>query len=107
MKLKIVQAGEPVLRQRARELTRDEIRARTTQELIEWMRQTMYDAPGVGLAAHKSDSVFNWPSSKTSPSTYGPLQRTGLKKCAGKLFPFRLSSIPGIKVDDGPTGRVL
>ena len=51
MRLKIVQVGEPVLRQRARPLDADEIRSREIQELIEWMRETMYDAPGVGLAA--------------------------------------------------------
>jgi peptide deformylase len=51
MRLKIVQAGDPVLRERARDLSRDEIRSRDTQQLIEAMRETMYDAPGVGLAA--------------------------------------------------------
>ena len=51
MRLKIVQVGEAVLRQRARQLAADEIRSRETQQLIEWMRETMYDAPGVGLAA--------------------------------------------------------
>ena len=51
MVLKIRQAGEQVLRQKARPLSRDEILDRSTQELIESMRQTMYDAPGVGLAA--------------------------------------------------------
>jgi len=51
MRLKIVQAGEPVLRQRARELSPAEIRGTEIQQLIEWMRETMRDAPGVGLAA--------------------------------------------------------
>ncbi|MBZ5577731.1 MAG: peptide deformylase [Acidobacteriia bacterium] len=51
MRLKIVQAGEAVLRQRARELSRKEIRGSEIQQLIEWMRETMRDAPGVGLAA--------------------------------------------------------
>jgi peptide deformylase len=51
MRLKIVQAGEPVLRQRAGELSPDEILLPETSQLIEWMRETMYDAPGVGLAA--------------------------------------------------------
>ena len=51
MILKIRQAGEPVLRQTARELTRDEILTPAIQDLIEWMRETMHDAPGVGLAA--------------------------------------------------------
>ena len=51
MILKIRQAGERVLRQKARPLSRNEILNRSTQELIESMRETMHDAPGVGLAA--------------------------------------------------------
>ncbi len=51
MRLKIVQVGEPVLRQRARPLLHEEIVLAETQQLIEWMHQTMRDAPGVGLAA--------------------------------------------------------
>lgn len=51
LRLKIVQAGEPVLRQRARSLSPEEIRSAAIQELIEHMRETMRDAPGVGLAA--------------------------------------------------------
>ena len=51
MVLKIVQAGEPVLRQKARDLTPEEIRSPEIQRLIEQMRDTMRDAPGVGLAA--------------------------------------------------------
>jgi peptide deformylase len=51
MLLKITQAGEPVLRQAARPLTPEEIAGAEIQQLIELMRRTMYDAPGVGLAA--------------------------------------------------------
>jgi peptide deformylase len=51
MILKIRQVGDPVLRQKARPLSKDEILNRSTQELIESMRETMHDAPGVGLAA--------------------------------------------------------
>ena len=51
MKLKIWQAGEAVLRHRARPLTRDEILSDAVQGLIASMRDTMRDAPGVGLAA--------------------------------------------------------
>jgi len=51
MILKIRQVGEQVLRQKARPLSTDEILGRSTQELIESMRDTMHDAPGVGLAA--------------------------------------------------------
>ena len=50
-KLKIIQLGEKVLRQEARPLSAEEIRGPQIQELIEMMRETMRDAPGVGLAA--------------------------------------------------------
>ena len=51
VKLEIVQAGNPVLRQRARPLSVAEIRSREIQKLIEAMRASMHEAPGVGLAA--------------------------------------------------------
>ncbi len=51
MRLKIGNAGEPVLRQAARVLTPGEIRGTEIQQLIQHMRETMNDAPGVGLAA--------------------------------------------------------
>lgn len=51
MRLKIVQAGDPVLRQAARRLTPAEIASPDIQRLVQDMRETMYDAPGVGLAA--------------------------------------------------------
>ena len=51
MLLKISTVGEPVLRQRARPLTATEIRSTEIQQLVQHMRETMNDAPGVGLAA--------------------------------------------------------
>jgi peptide deformylase len=51
VKLEIVQAGNPVLRQRARPLSIAEIQSREIQKLIESMRTCMHEAPGVGLAA--------------------------------------------------------
>lgn len=51
MALTIVQAGEPVLRNPARVLRPNEIRSREIRELIAEMKDTMYTAPGVGLAA--------------------------------------------------------
>ena len=51
MTLDIRQVGEPVLRQRARPLTVEEIRSSSIHLLIEQMRDTMRQAPGVGLAA--------------------------------------------------------
>jgi peptide deformylase len=51
MTLPILQAGEPVLRRAARALRPNEIRSREIRELIAEMKETMYAAPGVGLAA--------------------------------------------------------
>jgi len=51
MPLTIVQAGDPVLRRAARALRPNEIRSREVRELIQQMKETMYAAPGVGLAA--------------------------------------------------------
>lgn len=51
MKLQIVQAGNPVLRKQSRPLSKEEIVSPPIQQLIELMRETMREAPGVGLAA--------------------------------------------------------
>ena len=51
MKLQIVQTGDPVLRKQSRPLTKEEISSPSIQQLIEVMRETMHEAPGVGLAA--------------------------------------------------------
>src|SRR5690349_13047787 len=51
MVLRLYEAGEVVLRQPSRELTREEILSPEIQELIASMYETMRAAPGVGLAA--------------------------------------------------------
>lgn len=48
---KIAQIGHPVLRQRAREVTREELAAPATQQFIDDLVETMRDASGAGLAA--------------------------------------------------------
>jgi peptide deformylase len=49
--LKIAHIGHPVLRQRARELTRDELLSASTQTFIDDLIETMRDANGAGIAA--------------------------------------------------------
>jgi peptide deformylase len=51
MLLDIVQVGDPVLRRPGLPLAPEEIGTPFVQELIVSMQETMYDAPGVGLAA--------------------------------------------------------
>ncbi len=49
--LKIAQIGAPVLRERAREVERDELRSAPFQQFIDDLVETMRDANGAGLAA--------------------------------------------------------
>ncbi len=49
--LKIAQIGHPVLRERARELDREELLREETQRFIDDLVETMRDASGAGLAA--------------------------------------------------------
>ncbi len=49
--LKIAHIGHPVLRQRAREVGRDELLSEATQRFIDDLIETMRDASGAGLAA--------------------------------------------------------
>ena len=51
MQIKISNVGETALRTRARMLTQEEISSVMIRDLIEHMRETLSDAPGVGLAA--------------------------------------------------------
>jgi peptide deformylase len=51
MLLKIFHVGHPVLRQMSRALSPKDIRSPAITDLIERMRETLRDAPGVGLAA--------------------------------------------------------
>ncbi|WP_050435665.1 peptide deformylase [Chondromyces crocatus] len=49
--LKIAQIGHPILRQRAREVTQEELASEATQRFIDDLIATMRDANGAGLAA--------------------------------------------------------
>jgi peptide deformylase len=51
VRLKIVTVGEPGLRAVSQELSAEQIRSSSIQNLIGYMRETLRDAPGVGLAA--------------------------------------------------------
>ena len=69
---KIAQLGEPVLRQRARPLSLEELRGDLTQRLIEDMIETMHDADGAGLAA---------------PQVYEPVQLVVIEVTQNPRYP--------------------
>ncbi len=67
MLLKLLQIGEPVLRDRARLLVEEEILSGAIQELIDSMHETLRDAPGVGLAAPQIGSAIQLAIIEDSP----------------------------------------
>lgn len=101
MRLKIVQVGEAVLRQRARQLGADEIRSRETQQLIEWMRETMYDAPGVGLAAPQVGLGLQLAVIEDKPEYLKDVPEAVIKQRERKPVPFHVIVNPKITLQ-GP-----
>jgi peptide deformylase len=101
MRMKIVQVGDPVLRQQARTLTKEEIRSRETQDLIAAMRETMYDAPGVGLAAPQIGLPLRLAVIEDKPEYLKDAPPAFLKERERKPVPFHVIVNPQLKVGDG------
>ncbi len=56
--LPIVTVGDPVLRERAREVTPEQLRSPEVQRLIDDMIETMRAAGGAGIAANQVGSLL-------------------------------------------------
>ena len=98
MRLKIVQAGEAVLREQAKTLSAAEIRSRKIQELIEWMRETMYDAPGVGLAAPQVGFSLQLAVIEDKPEYTKDAPAQAIKERERKSVPFHVIVNPKLKL---------
>ena len=99
MRLKIVQAGEPALRTRARELTLEELRSAEIQQLIEWMRETMRDAPGVGLAAPQVGLSLALAVIEDPPETMRVIPAERLAERGRRPVPFHVIVNPKLALD--------
>ncbi len=102
MRIKIAQVGEAVLRQRARQLGVDEIRSRETQQLIEWMRETMHDAPGVGLAAPQVGLGLQLAIIEDKPEYLKDMPAAAVKERERKAVPFHVIVNPKLTLQ-GPS----
>jgi peptide deformylase len=71
---KIATVGHPVLRQRARELTKDELRSEGVQRFIDDLIETMRDAAGAGLAANQ---------------VYEPIRITAIEVNKNPRYPYK------------------
>jgi peptide deformylase len=103
--MKIVQAGHPVLRNRARELGVKEIRSRAIQDLIERMRETMRDAPGVGLAAPQIGEPLQLAVVEDREEYQRNVKPERLELLARTPVPFHVIINPRITLRDGAPVR--
>lgn len=101
VRLKIIQAGEAVLRQPARPLTADEIRSQETQGLIRLMHETLRDAPGVGLAAPQIGLSLQLAIIEDRPEYHRDLAPQMLAERRRKPVPFQVIINPVIEL--GPS----
>ncbi len=103
MKLNIVQVGEPVLRKRARDLSPEEIRSKTIQNLIEQMKVTMREAPGVGLAAPQIGEPLQLAVIEDPPQYLQDMPDEALKERERAAIPFHVIINPQLSIiDAGP-----
>src|SRR4026208_869068 len=96
---KIVQVGDPVLRQRARELTRAEIASPYIQDMIARMRDTMRDAPGVGLAAPQIGESLQLAVIEDPPALHAALTPEQLAERERMAVPFHVLINPRLTPD--------
>lgn len=102
MRLQITQIGEEVLRAPAHELSREEILSARTQELIGHMRDTMRNAPGVGLAAPQVGLPLQLAVIEDPEEYHKKLTPTQLSERQRKPVPFHVIVNPRIvSADDG------
>jgi peptide deformylase len=105
MKLKIVQAGDPILRKQSRPLTREEIISPSIQQLIESMRDTMRAAPGVGLAAPQIGESIQLAVIEDRAQYINDLSTDQLAKRQRSAIPFHVIINPRISVVDNSSAE--
>ncbi|HUJ61824.1 MAG TPA: peptide deformylase [Kofleriaceae bacterium] len=98
--LDIVQVGHPVLRQRARALSLDELASPRIQQLIVDMRDTMRAAPGVGLAAPQIGESIQLVVIEDPPEYHAKLPADELAARERASVPFHVLVNPTLVVRD-------
>src|SRR5271155_2033384 len=98
MLLKIVCVGDPILRKKTRQLAHDEIRSAQIQDLIAHMRETMHDAPGVGLAAPQVGQALHLAVIENKPDYQKNLSEADPKERERMPVPFHVIINPQIEL---------
>ena len=101
--LKLLQVGEPVLRDRARQLSQEEILSSYIQELISSMHDTLRDAPGVGLAAPQVGFPIQLAIIEDRPEYWTELSASDLAARERTSVPFHVIINPRITFASEPS----
>jgi peptide deformylase len=102
MILKVRSVGEPVLRSRAKPLRPAEIGLPSTRDLIAAMRETMQDAPGVGLAAPQVGLPLQLAVIEDREENMKDLSREVLAERERKPVPFHVIINPVLTLESEP-----
>src|SRR5215211_6123742 len=105
MKLRIMQAGDPVLRKQSRPLTKDEIGSPSIQQLIELMREAMRAAPGVGLAAPQIGEAIQLAVIEDQPAYIADLSPDQLAERQRSAIPFHVIINPKLSFLDNSSAE--
>ena len=103
--LPIVQLGDPVLRARARALEPAALNDKQVKELVDAMRETMRDAPGVGLAAPQIGLSLRLAVIEDRPENVEGLDPEVRAARARDAVPFHLIVNPVLTVEDPTPGH--
>jgi peptide deformylase len=103
MVLNICTAGDPVLRQTARTLSNEEILSPTIQDLIKNMRETMWRALGVGLAAPQVGESLQLAVLEGRPEFHKKLNEAEMKEWQSTLYDYRVLINPRIELLSSPS----
>ena len=105
MKLRIMQAGDPVLRKQSRLLTKEDIGSPSIQQLIELMREAMRAAPGVGLAAPQIGESIQLAVIEDQPAYIADLSADQLAERQRSAIPFHVIINPKLSVLDNSSAE--
>jgi peptide deformylase len=98
MRLKIVNVGEPSLRAASKQLSKEQILSPSIQNLIEYMRETLRDAPGVGLAAPQVGESLQLAVIEDKLEYHKLLTETELKERGRSTVPFHVIVNPVLEL---------
>src|ERR1017187_6869694 len=106
MVLNVLQVGEAVLRRRAKPVAIDEIQSPPIQQLIEHMRDTMREAPGVGLAAPQIGIPLQLAVIEDRAELLQDIKAEWLAETERRPGPFQVTLNPTVTLGEG-TGEFL